>query len=510
MQGTVQKYGGSAFNGQQMTRRMKFFAVDNDWGRRAITLSLVLSLAGCAAALPALHSGAAAIAAQIGAAPVAAAAGAAGAGVGLGIVVSDDVKRLAREASESPDEIYPAGTFGAFIQEGQAAVITLVQLAMRGQRETQVVAGMQVYSALGKGLKAFPANRAIKLEALPATEAKFRSDMDAAMTNLVSASDATIKAAGDGAAEIAARLRVATDIPLLRSSGPIFMFPFLPTQDIAIRGTFPATIDRENPPVLLVDGKTYKAIEFQPDTIRFSIRTADLDAAEPGETIWKVAELRVAWTKPGAVFSDSSQMARFRVVLGLLTQSFGSLAMEKSVSAVRTEEKARSSETFSFASDALRADESRCLRLSAGEISEGWKIQPGSGSVAQENLDTGTPGNEWRDIGIQSEGEHALCWKVRALNNPLEIVDARTGAPQATWRISARIVRDVREVNVTSERVDLAWGSKHSFNVPAGGWKLRVTRYGGAIRELTASDTSNPLVRILAEESRVQVSVYPY
>ena len=493
-----------------MRRTINLLATENDWELRGITLCLVLSLTGCAAALPALHSGAAAIAAQISAAPIAAAAGAAGAGVGLGIIVSDDVKKFAREASESPDETYPAGTFGAFIQEGQAAVITLVQLAMRGQREAQVVAGMQVYSALGKGLKAFPANRAVKLEALPALEAKFRSDMDVAMTNLVSASDATIKAAGDGAAEIAVKLRVAADIPLLRSAGPIFLFPFLPTQDVTIRGAFPATIDRENPPVLIVDGKTYKAIEFQPDTLRFSIRTSDLDAAEPSETIWKVAELRVAWTKPGAVFSDSSQMARFRVVLGVLTQSFGSLSLERSVSRTRTEEKIRPSETFSFASDALRADESRCLRLSANEISEGWKIRPGSGSVAQENLDTGIQGNEWRDLGIQSEGEHALCWKVRALNNPLENVDARTGAPQATWKISARIVRDVRELNVTSERVDLAWGSKHTFNVPAGAWKLRFTRNGSPARELTATDTSSPLIRVLAEESRVQVSIYPY
>ena len=67
---------------------MNFSATENDWGLRGVTLSLVLSLTGCAAALPALHSGAAAIAAQISAAPVAAAAGAAGAGVGFAWVLA--------------------------------------------------------------------------------------------------------------------------------------------------------------------------------------------------------------------------------------------------------------------------------------------------------------------------------------------------------------------------------------------------------------------------------------
>ena len=171
--------------------------------------------------------------------PKAAAAGAAGVGLGVGVVVSDDVRKMLREAAESREDAYPAGTFGAFVQEGQSAVLALVQLAMRTQRDAQVVAGMQVHAALARGLAAFPNSRLTKIEDLSGAEARFRADIDAAMAKLISQSDAIVKSGGDSAAEASARLRVAADTPLVRTPGPIFLFPFLPTQEITIRGAFP-------------------------------------------------------------------------------------------------------------------------------------------------------------------------------------------------------------------------------------------------------------------------------
>lgn len=477
---------------------------------RAAALFLPLVLAGCAAAIPALQSGAAAIAAHISAAPVAAAAGAAGVGLGVGVVVSDDLRKMLREAAASREETYPAGTFGAFVQEGQSAVLVLVQLAMRTQRDAQVVAGMQVHAALARGLAAFPDSRLKKIEDLSGAEARFRTDLDAAMAKLISQSDATVKSGGESAADASARLRVAADTPLVRTPGPIFLFPFLPTQEITIRGAFPAAYEKDSQPVLTVDGRSYKAVEYQADSLRFSIRTADLDAAEPSETLWKTAELGVPWFRPAAGFSSAYEIVKFRIVLGVLTQAFGSLEVEKTVTTTRAEEKARTSEAFAFSPDNLRADESRCLRLSPAEVSEGWKIRRASGAAVPENLPAGAGRHEWRDLGVQSDSEHAVCWKARAYFNDGDAPAGDAGARRPVWRISARIVLDRRESNVTTEKVDLAWGSRHSFSVPEGAWKLRFARNGSPIRELTEPDTSSPLIRVLAERSRVQISVYPY
>ena len=477
---------------------------------RALAWCLVLCLTGCAAAIPMLQSGAAVIAAHVSAAPVAAIAGAAGVGVGVGVIVSDDVRKMVREARESRDEVFPAGTFGAFFQESQAAVMTLVQLAMRGQRDTQIVAGLQVYSALAKGRAVFRDSRALKIDSLPGPEGKFRAEMDSAMTELISASEVAIKASGERAADAAARLRLVTDAPQVRSAGPMFLFPFLPNQEITIRGDFPATYEKESPPMLIVDGKSYKAFEYQADSIRFSIRTADLDAFEPNETVWKAGELSVPWSRAGTGFGNVVEIEKFRVVIGVLTQSFGNLVLEKSIAKIRSEEKGRNSVNFPFSSDALKSDESRCLNLTVAEISEGWKIRPGSGSISLDARDISGQSHEWKDLGVEVERDHSLCWRVRAFQTAPDFSGESGRTSRASWRISAMINLDHRELHVDTERVDLAWGSKHSFNVPAGSWKLRYTRNGSPVRELTATDTSNPLIRVQTEGARIQVRVYPF
>ena len=370
------------------------------------------------------------------------------------------------------------------------------------------MAGLKVHAALVKGNAVFRSSRATALDSLPNGISRFRTDMNTAMTDLISASDATVKATGERAATMAARLRLVTDVPQIRSAGPIYLFPSLPTQEISIRGSFPnASTDV---PVLNLNGKTYKAFDHQADTLKFSIRSEDFDITEPGETAWKAAELLVPWTNQNASFFNAEETAKFRIIIGMLPHSFGSLVMEKSTAKIHSEEKSFLSESFSFNSDARTANESRCLSLSSREISEGWKLRRGSGSVTLETREFDSRSHEWKDLGMQSESDQRLCWKVRALQVPPWISGDATPRPLATWKISAKIYLERREQTVDRERVDLAWGSKHFFNIPDGTWKLRYTRQGSAARELTGPDTSNPLIRVTGEGPRIEVNVYPY
>jgi hypothetical protein len=356
-------------------------------------VSCTLALAGCAGAIPALHSGAAAIAAHASAAPVAAAAGAGGLGLGVGVLVSDDLKKLAREARDTQFGTQTAGTLGAFLQDGQTSAQKLVQAAMRIQRDAVIVAGLQAQAALGKAQAAFKDSRNVKIEALAEAESRFKAAMDSVMTDVASPADATVKAAGDRAREAAARIRLAPDVPQVRSLGPIYLFPFLPTQSITVRGAFPSAYSGDIVPELSVNGKTYKAYDYQADSLRFSIPTADFDAAEPRETAWVTAELLVPWNRPVLNIATSTEVAAFSMAIGVLTQSFGRMVVER---------------------------------------------------------------------------------------------------------------------DAASESVDLAWGSKHTFKIAAGAWKLRYVRIGSAPRELASADTSNPLINIQPDGSNLTVSVYPF
>lgn len=468
--------------------------------RLAALTACVPFLAGCAAAIPALHSGAAAIAAHVSAAPVVAAVGAAGVGLGVGVVASDDIKRLAKEVRDTSYGTPSPGTLGAYFLESQKATIALVESAMKSQRDVQVGAGMQVHAVLARGQAAFRESRHTRLEALTGPAAGFKAAMDPVLADLASVSDPAVRLAGERAQAIGGQIRLAASVPQIRAAGAVYLFPFLPSQSITVRGVFPETYPRESQPELALNGKVYKAVEMQRDSLRFFVPIADFDAAEPTETVWRLAELSVPWNRQVVDFTTFTDVSKFNVAIGVLTQSFGSLEMESSVARVRTVERPRVSEAFAFAAEPESAETTRCLSLSAQEVSEGWRIRAGTGSVASAPAQ----GAEWKDLGMQGESDHQICWKARALQE-------ETGSARAasSWRISAFLAREIRETDTARESVDLAWGGKHAFKI-AGPWKLRYTRLGGAAREVAAQEATDPLLDIRAEGSTVRVNVFPF
>ena len=219
-------------------------------------------LGGCAGVIPALHSGAVALAAHASAAPIAAAAPAAGVGLGVGIVASDDIKRLAREAQDTQFGTQLAGTYGAMLQDAQTEVQSLVQTAMQQQREVLVVTGLQVQGAITRAQAAYRDKLSLKFERLGDQEKKIAADLASVVADLKSAADSTQKAAGDRAQRIAAGLRLPADAPQLASPGPLFLFSHLRSQRVTTRGRSPDSYAKSSVSELLIDRKSYKAFDY--------------------------------------------------------------------------------------------------------------------------------------------------------------------------------------------------------------------------------------------------------
>jgi hypothetical protein len=475
----------------------------------AAVAACLMALGGCAAMIPAMHAGAAAVAAHAAAAPIAAGAAAAGASVGIGVLISDDVKRAIQAAKEMQIGPQDPGTFGAFLADSHSGVQNLVQKAMQSQREVLVVAGVQVRAAIAKAAAAYRPSLKTKTDALGEPEKKFMAEMESVLADLNSGADASQKAAGDRAQAMADKLRLATDAPQLKTIGPIFLFSSLPTQSIKLRGNFPPSYARTSIPELLVNGKSYKAYDFQADTLTFLIRTAELDAAESQDIAWRSAELVVPWDRPVFNIATAGERAIFGIELGVLPHSFGRMVMEHKITRLRQEEKARYSEDFLLDSSSQDVEETRCLALTPQELSDGWKIRPGSAAFVLHTRIAGEQNVDWKDLGIQSESEHSTCWRARTIHGGGSPTTDSVGG-KIVWRIAAKIRRDVNEPSIASQGVDLAWGSRHVFNHAAGTWKLRYSRNGSSFTEAESADLSNPFIRINSDGAGVMVSIYPF
>ena len=447
-------------------------------------------LSGCAAVMATAAAHSAAIATVAEAAPMVLAAGAVAA-----VAVAGNLG--------SQTETYPPDTLGAYLHEGKSAVDVLVRGAMQDQRESVVVAGLQAQRAFARARIAFRATLDARIGVLAEPERNFKSDMARVLADLNSASAPVIKNAGDRAQAIADKMRLPEGAPQVRSYGPVFLFPFLPFQTINVSGSFPADYANGKVPQLTIDGKSYKAFTYQAQGLAFSIPTADIDSGEDRKVVWKRAELAIPWD--GMPLFDAFSRAGYEnfLLIGLLPHSLGRATIEHRIETVRREEMARISGEFTLDRGGAAIEESRCLALSAQEVSDGWRIKPGSAAFVPKGSADGKTEPEPLDAGVQSENERAVCWRVRSRENAGD-------GELPPWRISARIWRDVKESGVATESIDLNWGRKQGFRYAAGSWKLRYANLDGSIAEIESASLANPLVRIQSDAASVTVSTYPF
>ena len=441
--------------------------------------------AGCAAIMTAAATHATAITAAVDMAPLALFAGAVGT-VGIMGAAGDD-----RETHEP-------GTLGAFLQSTEAEADRLVELAMKNQREILVASGLQAQRAIARARIAYRDSLNTKDAALGTPERTLVADVVAIISILASGDNRAIKEAGDRAQSVADRLRLPEGVPQLRSFGPLYLFAFLPFQTVSIRGTFPASYKDGALPRLTVNGKAYAAYSYSTDSLDFSVTTGALISGDsPGEISWSKAELSIPWDQP--LFGPLSRdKYKHFVVIGVLPDSPGRATVDHAIGAVRVEEKMRTSDDFALKPE-LDPGQTRCLQLSAQELSEGWRVVKGSGKAT---LVASTPGTGARDHGLQSEDDTSVCWSASAAEDPTGKVPV--------WQISARIRREVADSRVVSETFDMRWGENRTFPYPPGTWHVRYSIFNRGEKEVDKADISNPFVRIASDGRSMTLRTYPF
>lgn len=477
--------------------------------RHVVSVLVILAgsvLSGCAALIPAAHTAAAAVAANSGAVAVAAGAGA---GVLTGLAAPEIRKALAGDKTGEASA-QESGTLGAFLATSQAEVRTLVQRARDSQRDALVVAGIRVNSAIARGRTVFRDSLGTNLSALGEQERRSKTDIESIVANLYSPADTVVADAGQRAQSMANRLRPAVAVPVLNSGGPVYLFTSLPFQSVSISGTFPASYVGQAVPQLSIGGTSYRAFDYSAESLRFNIPTADLNVADAKQIVWKTAALSVPWTLPSNFFS-APEVEQMTVELAVLPDSFGRMSIDRATSKTRKEEKPRFSRDFRLGGGNAETVAQQCLELTPEELADGWRIQTGTSAFVPSAGSAGSQAMNALKLSLVSETEKSACWTVGAASSDATAANDPTAPPAtASWRISSLIGRDVSEASTARETIDLAWGSQHYFKMPAGSWKLRYARNGSPEKELSAADTSQPLIRIVTDATGVAVSVYPF
>lgn len=461
--------------------------------------SCAFALGGCAA-IPAGHAVIAAVAAQGTAATLALGAGA-GAVVGL---TAPEMHRALRGEQDGADAQAGGvpGTFGAFLATSDAEVRTLVQRAKHSQREVLVVAGVCVQQAIARGRAVFEGSLERNPGTLGAHEKAFKSEIEALVATLYAPADMTVKDAGERARAIGYALKPAGGVPLLSPTGPVFLFSSEPFQRIAISGNFPAAYAGEAVPQLALGARAYKAYDYSPDRLWFSVPTADLGADDQGPIAWKTGILSVPWISSG--FLSSREAAKLNVEFALLPFTFGQMSIERTITTVKTEEKTQLSREFVLDATNPAGSNNQCLALSAQDVALGWRLRRGTSGFVPGSASLGA----WK-LSPVSESEQSVCWDASASSSSENAPGAARGGA-ATWRISATIFREVKELGSASEHHPLNWGSKYSFRYPAGSWKLRYSRKGLGVTELSAAETSHPFLRVSSDAAELTIRVYPF
>jgi hypothetical protein len=452
-----------------------------------------LMVTGCAPILTAAAAHATAIAAAADVAPLVLFAGAVGT---LGV--------MGGAGNES--ETHEPGTFGAALRNAQTETDLLIQKATKDGQEALVEAGLQVDRAISRARVAYRENLGQKDALLGMPERTFETDIRQVIATLAAGERQPAKEAGDRARQMADKLRFPDGAPQVRSFGPQYLFSFLPFQSVSVRGTFPATYRKGELPQLTVNGRTYPAYTYSTESIDFSVPTRSLISVDQAQAIsWSKAELIVPWDRPLFDPLTRTGYANF-VMIGLLPDSLGRATFESSQSTVRVEERVRVSVDFEFDPAPGRAKQAGCLELSPREVSDGWKIIPGSGIV-----ELPAPGRSSLEPDLQTQNERSICAGVR----DSEAAATEPAAPgesqgRAAWRIAAKIRRSVTETQTFSESFDLMWNANRSFAQASGDWKVRYSIFNRDAVEVIGADASNPFVHVVSDARSVTIRTYPF
>jgi hypothetical protein len=393
-------------------------------------------------------------------------------------------------------------TFGAFLLSALNKVQDDIRQAEESGKSVEIEGGIQVQNAITQAQIAYSDSLNDTMSSLDKERQKVVADINTMIQEFEAGTNEQINQALTQAQLIANELPISKRFPQLSVFSPNYV---LPTGDyhVVFKGNFPYGFTNSTVPLLKFNGKTYKAATYSNVEIAFEIPAGDIAPSPPGTISFKNAVIRLPWKDCRIMgFVCSDKIAEYGFEIAELPSSPPEIHIIHQIISSTTETQTRSSQVWYSDSSQDDIEETHCLTLSGTDQQAGWHLVPNSAHFVLNRHIEGTQNSDWFDEGPQDQSDISACWKVKTLHK------SWGSSGKVQWSISAQVTKTDTSTTDKDEVVPLKWASSEIYSYPAGTWKIKYANFSGGTTEITATDLTSSLVKVVAPGSSVSIQTY--
>lgn len=318
-----------------------------------------------------------------------------------------------------------------------------------------------------------------------------------------SAVPATVNDAAKQAQQIVNSLPFREHEPQLTKVLPSFVVPAKKSYParVEFNGNFEFAAKSGFTPTLMCQNKSFSPSENTTQKLVFLVNVDDLftnaAASSPDKYNYTTAKLQVPWQTTSWFFFHTDHHDQYNLIVGALPKSPGSLKLTHTVAGTKTETKGVTSPNFHIASTKEAGNNDQKDVPCTFAADPGWHVVR---SPNHDYIGIGSQQGELNGPNFQSDSGDQVTYTMTTIH--------KTIGPSGSIDFSIHFTesRDVPVQTSSDETIDLVWGDSHSFQYPAGTWKLVFDAFDGSHAEFTGADLGNKFIKLRDQQGSMNVS----